>query len=137
VRKAELEASKNELLSAIDAKKNVLNLEEAASLATLEQDIQSRKASIRPQLRSRRAGNPQAAWSNPKSALTDDDESPMDGLLVIKGNYDFLGMAGCRRDVAPRIPRGDTVFCRAYRRRSVRSLADGDLSRFPRPSERT
>src|SRR5260370_41541449 len=44
VRRAELEVKRNELLSEIDAKKNVLNLEESRRrLKQLESDIQSRK----------------------------------------------------------------------------------------------
>ena len=46
VRRAELDVSKNELVSAIDAKKNLLALEEAKRhLAQLEQDIQSHSVS--------------------------------------------------------------------------------------------
>ena len=44
VRRAELEVKRNELLSAIDAKKNVLSLEEAKRrLQQLESDIKSRQ----------------------------------------------------------------------------------------------
>src|SRR5689334_13229146 len=44
IRRAELEVQRNELLAAIDAKKNVLNLEEAKRrLKQLESDIKSRK----------------------------------------------------------------------------------------------
>src|SRR5882762_10124785 len=44
VRRAELEVKRNELLSEIDAKKNVLNLEEARrKLKQLESDIKSRQ----------------------------------------------------------------------------------------------
>src|SRR5690242_17990109 len=46
VRRAELDVSRNELVSEIDAKKNLLNLEEARRrLAQLEQDVNSRAAS--------------------------------------------------------------------------------------------
>src|ERR1700678_2890833 len=46
VRRAELEVQKNELVSAIDARKNQLGLEQAQRvLAELQQDIQSHKAS--------------------------------------------------------------------------------------------
>jgi len=51
VRRAELDVSRNELLSAIDAKKNLLNLEEARRrLDQLEQDVASREASHRAAL---------------------------------------------------------------------------------------
>src|SRR5207248_2142269 len=46
VRRAELEVSKNELVSKIDAQKNVLALDEAKrALTQLEQDIRSHSAS--------------------------------------------------------------------------------------------
>ena len=46
VRRAKLEVSKNELVSQIDAKKNLLALEEAKrALAQLEEDVKSRAAS--------------------------------------------------------------------------------------------
>jgi multidrug resistance efflux pump len=46
VRRAELDVSKNELLSEIDAKKNLLALEEARrALAQLQADIQSHSTS--------------------------------------------------------------------------------------------
>jgi HlyD family secretion protein len=51
LRRAELEVSRNELASAIDAQKNVLNREEARrQLAQLEQDIPARKKSNRASL---------------------------------------------------------------------------------------
>lgn len=51
VRRAELEVKRNELLSAIDAKKNVLNLEEAhQQLKQLESDIKSRHQQAEAQL---------------------------------------------------------------------------------------
>jgi hypothetical protein len=51
VRRAELEVRRNELLAAIDAKKNVLNLEEAKKrLSQLESDIKSRQEQALAQL---------------------------------------------------------------------------------------
>ena len=51
VRRAELEVKRNELLSAIDAKKNLLSLEEAKRrLKQLESDIKSRQAQAKAQL---------------------------------------------------------------------------------------
>ncbi|MBK9170278.1 MAG: efflux RND transporter periplasmic adaptor subunit [Bryobacterales bacterium] len=51
VRRAELEVQRNELLSDIDAKKNLLNLEEAKRrLQQLESDIESRKAQAEAEL---------------------------------------------------------------------------------------
>ncbi|HLJ47175.1 MAG TPA: efflux RND transporter periplasmic adaptor subunit [Bryobacteraceae bacterium] len=51
VRRAELEVKRNDLLAAIDAKKNVLTLEEAQRrLKQLESDIQSRRLQAKAQL---------------------------------------------------------------------------------------
>src|SRR5260370_28881781 len=51
VRRAELEVRRNELLSAIDAKKNLLNLEESKKrLSQLESDIKSRQEQALAQL---------------------------------------------------------------------------------------
>jgi len=51
VKRAELEVKRNDLLSAIDAKKNVLSLEEARQhLKQLESDIQSRQQQAKAQL---------------------------------------------------------------------------------------
>ncbi len=114
VRKAELEASKNELLSAIDAKKNVLNLEEAKRhLAQLEQDIQSRKASNQAQLavlEEQRNHSKLAMDQSQKRIDSMTLKAPMDGLLVIKGNYDFLGMGWVPPGMSlPEYREGDTV----------------------------
>ena len=52
VRRAELEVKRNPILSAIDAKKNLLSLEEAQKrLSQLESDIKSRQAQARPKWR--------------------------------------------------------------------------------------
>ncbi len=51
VKRAELEVKRNDLLSAIDAKKNVLSLEEARQhLKQLESDIQSRRQQAKAQI---------------------------------------------------------------------------------------
>jgi HlyD family secretion protein len=51
VRRAELQVKRNDLLSAIDARKNVLNLEQAKrSLAQLESDIKARQDQAQAQL---------------------------------------------------------------------------------------
>lgn len=114
VRKAELEASKNELLSTIDAKKNVLNFEEAKRhLTQLEQDIQSRKASNQAQLtvlEEQRNHSKLAMDQSQKRIDSMTLKAPMDGLLVIKGNYDFLGMGWVPPGMTlPEYREGDTV----------------------------
>ena len=101
LRRAELEVSKNELVSEIDARKNLLNLEEAKRrLAQLEQDINSRTASnsaamalLQEKSRTAQLGMQQAQHSIDSMKLT----SPINGVVAIKDNMDsgmvFYGMA--------------------------------------------
>src|SRR5438093_10986022 len=86
VRRAELEVSKNELVSFIDAQKNLLALDEAKrALAQLQQDIQSHTASNRSALAIRekrhkaRLSMEQAEQNIKNMHIT----SPIDGLVVI------------------------------------------------------
>ena len=95
VRKAELEVSKNEILSRIDGQKNVLALEEAKrALAQLEQDIRSHSASNEAALaisqekhHKAQLAMDQAQENMKKMRIT----SPIDGLMVIHGNRDSTG----------------------------------------------
>ncbi|MGB6458942.1 MAG: efflux RND transporter periplasmic adaptor subunit [Candidatus Acidiferrum sp.] len=95
VRKAELEVSKNELLSQIDAQKNILGLDEAKrALAQLQQDIRSHSASNEAALAISQEKHHKAqlamdqAERNIKSMKI---TSPIDGLVVIHGNRDSTG----------------------------------------------
>src|SRR5437660_8312030 len=89
VRQAELEVSKNELVSKIDAQKNVLALDEAKrALAQLQQDIQSHTASNKSALaiseekrHKARLSMEQAEQNIKKMRIT----APIDGLVVIHG----------------------------------------------------
>src|SRR5437667_6453597 len=95
VRRAELEVSKNELVSPIDAQKNLLALEEAKrALAQLQQDIQSHSASNQAALalteekrHKARLAMEQAEQNIKNMHIT----SPIDGLVVIHGNRDSTG----------------------------------------------
>src|SRR5271168_4740686 len=95
VRKAELEVSKNELLSQIDGQKNLLALDEAKrALTQLEQDISSHSASNEAALAISEEKHHKArlamdrAEQNIKSMRI---TSPIDGLMVIHGNRDSTG----------------------------------------------
>jgi multidrug resistance efflux pump len=100
VRRAELEVSRNELVSEIDARKNVLNLEEARrKLAQLEQDVNSRAASntaaialLEEKRQTSLLGMKQAQHSIDNMQV----KSDIDGLVSIKENMDsgmtFYGM---------------------------------------------
>jgi len=110
VRRAELEVKRNELLAAIDAKKNLLNLEEAKKrLSQLESDIKSRQEQALAQLAVMQE-------KKNKGILELDRErrrlsqvkllSPISGLVAVKqnrGNFMFAGMQ------VPDIREGDQV----------------------------
>src|SRR5258707_2177411 len=95
VRRAELEVSKNELVSPIDAQKNLLALDEAKRAQTqLQQDIQSHSASNQAALaiseekrHKARLSMEQAEQNIKKMHIT----APIDGLVVIHGNRDSTG----------------------------------------------
>ncbi len=95
VRRAELEVSKNELISPIDAQKNLLALDEAKrAQAQLQQDIQSHSASnqaalaISEEKRHKARLSMEQAEQNIKNMHI---TSPMDGLVVIHGNRESTG----------------------------------------------
>lgn len=95
VRRAELDVSKNELVSEIDAKKNLLALEEAKrALAQLEQDIKSHAAANEASLalseekkNKARLAMDQAGENIQKMTV----RAPIDGLIVIDPNRDSTG----------------------------------------------
>src|SRR5881392_2586601 len=95
VRRAELEVSKNELLSKIDAQKNILALDEAKrALTQLEQDVRTHNASNKAALaiseekrnKARLAMN-QAEENIKHMTIT----APIDGLMVVHPNLDSTG----------------------------------------------
>jgi multidrug resistance efflux pump len=112
VRRAELEVSRNELVSEIDAKKNLLNLEEAKRrVAQLQQDINSRATSntagialLEEKRQTALLGMKQAERSIDNMKV----KSPIDGLVSIKDNMDtgmtFYGMT------LPEYREGDLVY---------------------------
>jgi len=95
VRRAELDVSKNELLSTIDGQKNVLALNEAKrALAQLEQDIQSHNASNEAALaisqekqHKARVAMDQAEQNIKNMRVT----SAIDGIVVVHGNVESTG----------------------------------------------
>lgn len=111
VRRAELEVKRNELLSAIDQKKNVLNLEEAQRrLKQLESDIKSRQEQARAELavlRERRNRNILDINRERMRLSQVKLLSPISGLVAIKQNRSgFSGMFG---SAVPDIREGDQV----------------------------
>jgi HlyD family secretion protein len=95
VRKAELEVSKNEILSPIDGQKNILGLDEAKrALTQLEQDIRSHGASNDAALAISREKHHKAQLAMDRAELNIKNmkiTSPIDGLMVIHGNRDSTG----------------------------------------------
>ncbi|HLZ52470.1 MAG TPA: efflux RND transporter periplasmic adaptor subunit [Candidatus Acidoferrum sp.] len=95
VRRAELEVSKNEIVSPIDAQKNLLGLDEAKrALAQLEQDIGSHSASNKAALEISEEKRHKAQLSMDQAELNIKNmriTSPIDGIVVIHGNRDSTG----------------------------------------------
>jgi multidrug resistance efflux pump len=111
VRRADLEVKRNELLSAIDAKKNVLNLEEAKRrLTQLESDIKSRleQAQAEMAVLKEKKNKARLELNRERQRLSQVKIlSPMSGLVAIKqnrqGGFFFPGMQ------IPDVREGDQV----------------------------
>ncbi len=90
VRRAELEVSRNELASQIDAQKNLLTQEAARKkLAQLRQDIDSRQKSGQAELAVAREKSNKASLDVKQTQMRLDQitvKSPMDGLVNIRQN---------------------------------------------------
>jgi HlyD family secretion protein len=95
VRRAELEVSKNEIVSPIDAQKNQLGLDEAKrALAQLQVDIQSHSASNQAALAISLEKQHKAHLAMDQAELNIKNmhiTAPIDGLVVIHGNRDSTG----------------------------------------------
>ena len=114
VRRAELEVSRNELVSAIDARKNLLNLEEARRrLAEMEKNIESRKTSnaaslaVLEEKRNKERLNMQQAQQNIDNMRV---RAPLDGLVAVKENRDSTGGFFTTGMVLPEYREGDLVW---------------------------
>jgi HlyD family secretion protein len=113
VRQAELDVSKNDILSAIDGKKNLLALEEAKrALAQLEQDIESHSASNEASIAVAQEKKQKAQLSMAQAQKNIGNmqvRSPIDGLVVVRENENanggmFWGQA------LPQFQEGDQVY---------------------------
>jgi len=110
VRRAELEVKRNELISEIDAKKNLLTLEEQRRrLKQLESDIQSRQAQAQAELavlnENRNKSMIDVAREKQRIAQAK-LLSPMTGLVAIRQNRSGFFMFGQQQ---PDIREGDTL----------------------------
>lgn len=112
VRRAELDAQANELLSAIEAKKNLLTLEEAKRrLAQLEDDLTSRDASDRASLAVLEEKRNKTRLAMETAQRNIDQmriRAPFDGLVAVKDND--TGGAAWTGMVVPEYRAGDTVW---------------------------
>ena len=114
VRRAELDAQKNELVSSIDAQKNNLALEQAKRvLAELEQDVKSRSVSnqatisLAEEKRNKaKLAMDQAQGNIEKMRVT----APMDGLVALEKNEGAMGGFCCFPGMTmPEYREGDQV----------------------------
>jgi HlyD family secretion protein len=112
VRRAELDAQANPMLSAVDAKKNLLTLEETKRRsAQLESDLTSREASNRASLAVLEEKRNKARLAMETAQRNIDNmriRAPFDGLVAVKDN-DSVGAAWTGM-VVPEYRAGDTVW---------------------------
>jgi biotin carboxyl carrier protein len=110
VRRADLEVKRNELISAIDAKKNLLTKEEAQRrLSQLESDIKSRREQAQAELAVLREKRSKATLelNREKQRLAQVKLlAPMSGLVAVKQNRSTVMMFGMQ---LPDIREGDQV----------------------------
>ena len=95
VRRADLEVGKNELVSQIDAKKNLLALEEAErALAQLEEDVKSRAASSQATIAVNEEKRAKALLAMKQAKKNIEDmrvRAPINGLVAVKENREASG----------------------------------------------
>jgi len=112
VRRAELDAQANELLSAVDARKNLLTLEEARRrLVQLESDLTSRETTDRASLAVLEEKRNKTRLAMETAQRNIDQmriRAPYDGLVAVKDN-DTAGAAWTGM-VVPEYRAGDTVW---------------------------
>lgn len=110
VRRSELEVKRNELLSAIDAKKNLLNLEESRRrLKQLESDVKSRREQAEAELAVLRERRNKAVLEMNREKLRLQQVkvlAPMSGLVAIRQTRPAFFMPGVQ---LPDIREGDQL----------------------------
>ncbi len=114
VRRAELAASGNELISEIEAKKNTILLEEARQkLAQLEHDVQSHRDTTRASSAVLREKRNKAQLSVQVAQRNIDNlvlRAPFDGFVVVRENYGAFGGPIFPGMPIPEFRAGDTTF---------------------------
>jgi HlyD family secretion protein len=116
VRRAELDVQKNELVSAIDGRKNQLALEAAQRVrAEVEQDVKSRSASNQAtiELAQEKRNKAKLAMDQAADNITKMRvRAPMDGLVSLQkneGEFNFSGMTLLDFRVGDQVEAGRTV----------------------------
>jgi len=114
VRRAELDASANELIAAIEAEKNVLTLDEARrALEQLTQDVQSRAATNSASLAVLLEKRNKATLAMQRAQQVIDSlviKAPLDGVVSVKDNRDAMGGMMIWGMSMPEYREGDTVW---------------------------
>jgi multidrug resistance efflux pump len=114
VRRAELAASGNELISDVEAKKNTILLEEAKQkLAQLEHDVQSHRETTRASSNVLREKRNKAQLSVQVAQRNIDNlvlRAPFDGFVVVRENYGAFGGPIFPGMPIPEFRAGDTTF---------------------------
>lgn len=114
VRRAELDAIGNEFIAAVDAKKNLLSLEEARRrLAQLEEDVKSRAATSQASLAVVEEKRHKAMLSMQRAQQVIDSlvlRAPFDGVVSVKENRNAAGGIFFTGMVLPELREGDQVF---------------------------
>ena len=114
VRRAELDTSGNEFIGAIDAKKNLLTLEEAKRrLAQLEEDVKSRAATNQASLAVVQEKRNKALLAMERAKQVIDSlvlRASMDGVVSVKENRDAMGGMIIWGMPMPEYRAGDSVW---------------------------
>jgi HlyD family secretion protein len=114
VRRAELDATRNEFISVVDARKNDLSLEEARRrLAQLEEDLKSRAVTSQASLavaEERRNKAMLAMQRNEQVMQSLELRAPLDGLVAVKENRDASGGMFFMGMTLPDYREGDSVW---------------------------
>jgi multidrug resistance efflux pump len=114
VRRAELDSSGNEFIGAIDAKKNVLSLEEAKRrLAQIEEDVKSRAATNEASMAVVQEKRNKALLAMERARQVIESlvlRAPMDGVVSVKENRDAMGGMMIWGMPLPEYRAGDSVW---------------------------
>jgi HlyD family secretion protein len=114
VRRAELDATRNEFISVVDARKNDLSLEEARRrLAQLEEDLKSRAVTSQASLAvaEERRNKAMLAMQRAEQVMQSLElRAPLDGLVSVKENRDASGGMIYMGMTLPDYREGDSVW---------------------------